>query len=213
VFNPNSQPRFSVDKLVAICLQRAWEFFLIVGPSTTSRASVPIWVRWTPPIPGWIKLNTDGSSNGNLGPVGGGGVICDHEGNWLRGFARHIGSASSVVAELWALRDGLSLVIDMDFLIVLIEIDAFIVVSFLSTNAPRHPCLSSLVDDCRYLLQRIPQNELKHVFREANKCADSLANLGRTQEEDFVVFDSPLILFVMPFILITRMVFASGLET
>uniref|UniRef100_A0A2N9IHR9 RNase H type-1 domain-containing protein n=1 Tax=Fagus sylvatica TaxID=28930 RepID=A0A2N9IHR9_FAGSY len=97
-------------------LMRAWEFFLIVGPSTTSRASVPIWVRWTPPIPGWIKLNTDGSSNGNPGLAGGGGVICDHEGNWLRGFARHIGLASSVVAELWALRDGLSLVIDMDFL-------------------------------------------------------------------------------------------------
>ena len=144
VFNSNSQPRFSVDKLVAICLQRAWEFFLIVGPSTTSRASVPIWVRWTPPIPGWIKLNTDGSSNGNPGPAGGGGVICDHEWNWLWGFMRHIGSASSVMAELWALRDGLSLVIDMDFLNVLIEIDAFIVVSFFATNAPRHPCLSSL---------------------------------------------------------------------
>ena len=81
--------------------------------------------------------------------------------------------------------DGLSLVYDMGF------IRAFIVVSFLASSSIAHPSLKTLVDDCKFLLQRISQAEVKHVFREANKCEDGLANLGRIQEDDFVLFDSP----------------------
>ena len=45
------------------------------------------------------------------------------------------------------------------------------------------------MDDCRFLLQRIPQTKIKHVFKEANKHVDGLADLGRSQEVDFVLFD------------------------
>ena len=38
-------------------------------------------------------------SQGNLGLVRGGGVICDHRGLWMKEFTRFIG--------VWALRDGL----------------------------------------------------------------------------------------------------------
>ena len=37
-------------------------------------------IRWERPSHGWVKLNTDGSSLGNPGPAGGGGVIHDEEG-------------------------------------------------------------------------------------------------------------------------------------
>ena len=42
----------------------------------------------------------------NLGKVGAGGVIRDQNGVCVSGFARAIGIATSVEAELWALRDG-----------------------------------------------------------------------------------------------------------
>lgn len=32
---------------------------------------------------------------------------------------------------------------------------------------------------------------MRHVFREANFCADALARRGVSQLEDFVVFDNP----------------------
>ena len=54
----------------------------------------------------WVKLNTDGSSLGNPGLAGGGGVIHDIEGAWIMGFVRNIGITSRYIAELWALRDG-----------------------------------------------------------------------------------------------------------
>ena len=44
--------------------------------------------------------NIDGSSIGNPGKAGGGGIIRNQHVNWIRGFARSIGIASSVVAEL-----------------------------------------------------------------------------------------------------------------
>ena len=43
---------------------------------------------WEKPDPGWIKLNTDGSSSGSVGIAVGGGLIRDEFGNWLIGFSR-----------------------------------------------------------------------------------------------------------------------------
>ena len=34
-----------------------------------------------------------------------------HAGNWIRGFARYIGYTTCIIAEFWALRDGLQLAI------------------------------------------------------------------------------------------------------
>jgi hypothetical protein len=44
------------------------------------------------------------------------------------------------------------------------------------------------VDDCRYLLERFELKSLKHIFREANNCADLLAKAGCVQQSDFVYF-------------------------
>ena len=57
-------------------------------------------VRWSKPEFGWVWLNKDGSSIGNPGLAGGGGLIRDHNGTWIKGFTKSIGQASSVDAEL-----------------------------------------------------------------------------------------------------------------
>ena len=57
-------------------------------------------INWEKPDLNWFKLNIDGSSIGNPGKAGGGGIIRNQHVNWIRGFARSIGIASSVVAEL-----------------------------------------------------------------------------------------------------------------
>lgn len=57
-------------------------------------------INWEKPDLNWFNLNIDGSSIGNPGKAGGGGIIRNQHVNWIRGFARSIGIASSVVAEL-----------------------------------------------------------------------------------------------------------------
>ena len=71
-----------------------------------------------------MKLNTDGSSLGNPGLAGAGGLIRDGNRSWVVGFARKIGVASSLLAELWALRDELLLCLQFHVQAVIIEMDA-----------------------------------------------------------------------------------------
>uniref|UniRef100_A0A7N2LJL1 RNase H type-1 domain-containing protein n=1 Tax=Quercus lobata TaxID=97700 RepID=A0A7N2LJL1_QUELO len=66
------------------------------------KARTKIQVRWLPPPINWLKLNSDGSSMGNPGLAGGGGLIRNEIGEWVKGYARATGCASSVAAELWA---------------------------------------------------------------------------------------------------------------
>lgn len=99
-----------------------------------------------------MKLNSDGSSMGNPGVAGEGGVIRNHNGKWIRGFSRSIGITTSVIVELWALRDGLKLCIDMHLPVVIVELNALLVVDMINGNLTFSLCLSPLVDDCRALL-------------------------------------------------------------
>ena len=52
-------------------------------------------------------MNSNGLLLGNLGPAGGGGIIRDNVGGWVKGYARAIEVTTSVAAELWVLRDGI----------------------------------------------------------------------------------------------------------
>ena len=47
-----------------------------------------------------MKLNTDGSANGNPGLAGCGGVIRDDSGQWIVGFSKCIGITNSFAAKL-----------------------------------------------------------------------------------------------------------------
>ena len=74
---------------------------MLISQKTPSQLLVKQ-IQWKRPSHGWVKLNTYGSSLGNPGPAGGGGVIRDEEGAWIVGFARNIGITSCYLAELWA---------------------------------------------------------------------------------------------------------------
>ena len=50
----------------------------------------------------WFKLNIDGSSLGNLGASGFGGIIRDSLGSFIIGFSGYCGHTTSVHAELFA---------------------------------------------------------------------------------------------------------------
>lgn len=68
-----------------------------------------------------MKLNIDGASKGNPGLASAGGLFRDCAGNWLRGFAFHIGIDTSVGAELWAQRSGLELAWSLGYTKLLVE--------------------------------------------------------------------------------------------
>lgn len=67
-----------------------------------------------------------------------------------------IGIASSLVAKLWAIRDGLQLCCTLALEAVEVESDALVAVSLLSQAIRTNGDFSSLIDDCRNLMRNIP---------------------------------------------------------
>ncbi|TXG56158.1 hypothetical protein EZV62_017471 [Acer yangbiense] len=89
-------------------------------------------LRWLKPSLGRLKLNLDGSSFGNPGPAGGGGVLRDSSGNFIFGFSKFFGSCSDNEAELRAVVEGITICKHLGHDGIDIECDFDIVVSWIS---------------------------------------------------------------------------------
>ena len=106
-------------------------------------------------------------------------------------FSRSIGCGDSFMAELWRLRDGLTLCIDLQLTAADVQLDAKAVVQLLANSSSSNLCALPLLDDCRKLVSQIGQVRISHCFREANCCADFLARLGNHQDNCFVLHHDP----------------------
>ena len=159
-------------KLPNDCINQAREYHFCVSKGKKTNAKIVIPVGWNKPREGWFKLNSDGASFVNPGKAGGGGIIRDRQGAWVKGYARSIGFTSSIMAELWALRDGLRLADHLGIWQLEVELDAMVIVELLNSKKNPNSVYAPLLFDCRYLLGKFPQVRVVHVFRKANKCAD-----------------------------------------
>nr|POE84540.1 putative ribonuclease h protein [Quercus suber] len=86
-------------------------FSLPKAPIPTVKKEMPL--SWVKPNPGWHKLNTDASVLSSSNYASGRGLLRDSCGSWVKGFSRKIGTSSYLLAELWALKDGLSMARNM----------------------------------------------------------------------------------------------------
>ncbi|CAA7021138.1 unnamed protein product [Microthlaspi erraticum] len=147
-------------------------------------------IRWTHPTQGWVKLNTDGVSRGNPGEASVGGVIRDNRGLWCRGFVLNIGTCTVRMAELWSVYYGLVIAWESRAQRVEMEIDLEMIVGFLKTWVSEVHPLSFLVRLCHGFITKDWIVRIFHVYREANRLADGLANYTFTLPLGFHAFDS-----------------------
>lgn len=134
-----------------------------------------------------MKLNTDGESIGNSGLVGCGGVIRDDGGRWVVRFSKQIGFSNSFVTELWGL---IMLCCKLNISFLVVELDAKAMVDVLGNSSYVNNIVSPILGDYRLLVSCVQQIQIKHYFRQVNRCADSLARLSFSQEAEFSSFDS-----------------------
>lgn len=136
-----------------------------------------IYVSWRDPAPGLLKLNTDGASRGNPGPVRGGGGLRDCRGTMIFGFAFHFGRTTVFIAELRALLIGMKICRRLGIFPHVIELDSKTLVDLITSRAaPPWKALtwwSQLM-----LLYDEFQPAIVHTYREGNCFADSLATQG-----------------------------------
>lgn len=72
-------------------------------------------MHWRLPPVGKLKFDIDGSSLGNPGLVGCGGILRDDGGNFNFSFSLHLGEESNVFAEVMALKQGLLYCLQLGF--------------------------------------------------------------------------------------------------
>ena len=123
-----------------------------MGKINKQRTIAVILVCWEKHHFNWFKLNIDGTSCGNPGRVGGGGVLRDSAGEWVKGFVRNIGSTTSIIAEFWALRGGLQMAILLAVQNLEVELNTKVVLDLICSKNSPNAAYSSLLFDCRLLL-------------------------------------------------------------
>ena len=86
----------------------------------------------------------------------GGGLIRNEKSEWVKGYARAIGTTMSVATKIWALRDGIRLCIALKLPAVEIELDSKLVVELMKKELDNPNAIDVLVSDCRDSLSDIP---------------------------------------------------------
>ncbi|KAF5454807.1 hypothetical protein F2P56_024444, partial [Juglans regia] len=134
-------------------------------------------ITWNRPSAGWVKLNTDGSSLGNPGASGIGGIIRNNHGNLIHAFSSFIGIGSNNRAELLALLHGIQVCKSLSLNYVHIELDSMNVISWWKSKRCGVWYLEDFWEELIDIMDSMTYS-INHVFREGNKVVDWLAKQG-----------------------------------
>jgi len=149
-------------------------------------------VRWYPPPEGCIKVNVDGSSFGNPGNAGFGGLLRNDIGVLLHGFSGSCGRASNLLAELSAIWRGLYLAWDLGYRTIIMESDSKTALNLISKEHQHdfHP-YGTLLSLIRKLISLPWSVTFNHTLREGNECADWLTKFGANSADTLKMWTSP----------------------
>lgn len=107
-----------------------------------------------------------------------GGVIQDHKGKLVAGYAGGIGLHSSMIAEASALLKGLHIVVSLGIENLHIEGDSKSIIDAINCDRLLEWNTKDILLDIRVLVSKLKLNVASHIYREGNQVADTLANFS-----------------------------------
>ncbi|KAL5806755.1 hypothetical protein ACOSQ4_029488 [Xanthoceras sorbifolium] len=146
-------------------------------------------LSWTPSSIGWLKVNVDGSAANGI--ISAGGVIRDHEKNWMRGFSMNIGGGSILEAELWGILEGLKMVSTFSLINFVLLSDSADAIGLVNGEVNASHQLLHIIQECKKLLDSRPLYTAAHCFRKENGLANGLAKLGHMLDRGTTTFEEP----------------------
>ncbi|KAL4391935.1 hypothetical protein AHAS_Ahas03G0294800 [Arachis hypogaea] len=136
-------------------------------------------IKWQPPPPPFIKLNSDGSVSKN-GRTACDGILRDSNGQFLACYSANLGARTMTAAEFWGILFDLELIINLGHSHVEIEVDSAVAVQLCSQDLDNLHAVGTLVSTIKIRCNRLSSWTLHHEFREANSCADKLASFDHS---------------------------------
>ncbi|KAL2942612.1 hypothetical protein RDABS01_030962 [Bienertia sinuspersici] len=124
--------------------------------------------------------------------AGDGGLIRDHYGKFLYGYAARYGSCNAFRAELRAVEMGMEFARSLGYKRLIIQMDSSACVMALKEVSPYSGDCVHLVNHCRALMHLSDwMVEIIHVYREGIRAADWLANHGVGSEDKVKTWQEP----------------------
>nr|ABN09101.1 Ribonuclease H [Medicago truncatula] len=148
-------------------------------------------IAWHPPTAPGLKINVDGSSFGNPGRAGFGGLIRNDVGGWIHGFSESCGRVSNLLVELYAILNGLQLAWDLGFRIITLEPDYKSALDLILDNDTTYHPHAIVLGRIRTLMSRDWSLLFNHTLREGNECADWLAKYDAQSDVSLKLWVSP----------------------
>ncbi|KAK6943220.1 Ribonuclease H domain [Dillenia turbinata] len=113
------------------------------------------------------------------------------EGKWILGFTINRGITDSLKVEIWGIREGLNLALKHKFHKAIMETDSQTLSILLNKGVKDSHPMQAIIAKCRHLMEKVGIQEVTHVCKEGNKCANLLANLAHSHDPGMHVFNSP----------------------
>ncbi|KAH0714996.1 hypothetical protein KY284_007901 [Solanum tuberosum] len=175
--------------LPSVVKNKSLEYCRYSNHAQNPQASDLTSIKWSPPLTETFKLNIDGSFSKDRNKGGIGGVIRDHNGQWVMGLYHNITAQNH--CEVEALLEGLKIVADCSIVPIEIELDSSEVIEALEDTQPIY---ATKMNSCRLLMKRLGNPLVRHSFRQANKVADFLSRLGTklTPSAQAAILSTPL---------------------
>lgn len=124
-------------------------------------------------------MNTNGASKGDVGYAGGGGVLRDCRGSFIRAFSTIFGCCSAYRAEITSATIGLEMAKAMGISKLELQMDNKACVEVIQISSHHGGECVHLLTACRALILSDGwEVRLSHCYREGNKVTDRLANIG-----------------------------------
>ena len=101
-----------------------------------------------------------------------------------------------MLAEVWAVRYGLNLARELGIHYLIVKLDAMEIVLALNNVSCPNILICGIVHDCRNLVHAFHRCEMKHSYRETNKCSNALVKRGFSLFSDVMLFEDPLLMYL-----------------
>ncbi|XP_017974604.1 PREDICTED: 14.7 kDa ribonuclease H-like protein [Theobroma cacao] len=141
------------------------------------------------PHQGQMKFNVDGAARGCPGPAGIGGILTNHKGDVRVIFSKSIGVADSNLAELLAIKEAFIIFTSSRWRNdqkLVIECDSSNAVKWINQSHTAPWRMRKWLIQIERMKEKLMGWDVKHVRREANQRADSLANEGVQLQNDIL---------------------------
>lgn len=143
------------------------------------------------------KVNMYGSSFKNPESVGFGGLI--HDKNFLKvvSFSSHTGISANMHTKLEAIHPSLLIAMELGDIKFEFESNSLETANLIKVGDTSTHEFETIISDIRHMLATRPSIVVRHVFRETNSCAYTLAKMGARDTICLCLWKAPSLKFYL----------------